>query len=107
MAYKLIDIPILPKGVYYLNATNNNIKIFPVLPRGIKELYLSGNPFTKNITEIRKMVEYIVENKCESDIDDIIDLKAYSAMKIATKTGTIMNPGSKNTLPHELHEVIK
>ena len=104
---KLTHLPKLPQGIYHVDAHNNNIKLFPNLPTGIATLYLSGNPFTKNIKEVRKMVEYVVENECDSDIDDIIDLKTYRAMKIATKTGTIGKPGTNNTLPQELQEVIK
>ena len=90
----------------YFEATNNNLKHFPELPPGIEELYLSGNPFTKNMRQIRKMVEYIFEHNCESDIEDIIDLKTYHSMKLATKKGTI-RVGNKE-LPNELYkELIK
>lgn len=67
---------------------NNNLEHFPDLPPDIGILYLSGNPFTKKPTELRKMVEYINENNCESDIEDIIDLKTYYATKLLTKKET-------------------
>jgi len=41
------------------------------------------------MSEIRKMVEYIIQHNCESDIEDIIDLKTYRSMQLTTKKGTI------------------
>ena len=58
------------------------------------------------MSEIRKMVEYIIQHNCESDIEDIIDLKTYRSMKLATKKGTI-RVGNKE-LPNDLYkEIIK
>ena len=103
---KLTHLPYFPDNVYRIEAMNNNIEYFPDLPPGVRILYLSGNPFTKNLTELRKMVEYIFEHNCESDIEDIIDLKTYLSMKLATKKGTI-RVGNKE-LPNELYkELIK
>lgn len=103
---KLTHLPYFPDNVYHIEATNNNLKHFPDLPPGVGILYLSGNPFTKNLTELRKMVEYIFEHNCESDIEDIIDLKTYRSMKLATKKGTI-RVGNKE-LPNDLYkEIIK
>lgn len=104
---KLTYLPYFPDNVFYrIEAMNNNLKYFPDLPPGVRILYLSGNPFTKNLTELRKMVEYIFEHNCESDIEDIIHLKTYHSMKLVTKKGTI-RVGNKE-LPNELYkELIK
>ena len=98
---KLTHLPYFPDNVHRIEAMNNNIEYFPDLPPGVRILYLSGNPFTKNLTELRKMVEYIFEHNCESDIEDIIDLKTYHSMKLTTKKGTIRV--GKKELPDELY----
>ena len=83
-----------------LDARNNDLKVFPQLPDEIKELYLAGNPFTKNITELTKYINYIKINKCLNDLEDIIDIKSYISSTQLSKTGTIGN------LPTEVSNLI-
>mgnify|MGYP006076925577 FL=1 len=83
-----------------LDARNNDLKVFPQLPDEIKELYLAGNPFTKNITELTKYINYIKINQCINDLEDIIDIKSYISSTQLSKTGTIGN------LPTEVSNLI-
>ena len=83
-----------------LDARNNDLKVFPQLPDKIKELYLAGNPFTKNITELTKYINYIKINQCINDLEDIIDIKSYISSTQLSKTGTIGN------LPNEVSKLI-
>lgn len=77
--------------LFELQAYNNNLKVFPKLPDGIKILYLSGNPFTKKKEELSKYINYVKNNDCINDLDDIIDIKSYSSSILLSKTGTIGN----------------
>lgn len=83
-----------------LDARNNDLKVFPQIPDKIKELYLAGNPFTKNITELTKYINYIKINRCINDLEDIIDIKSYISSTQLSKTGTIGN------LPNEVSNLI-
>ena len=85
----------------YLKASDNKMKKFPNVATGLRELYLSGNPFSKKMTELKRFAKYIRENNCDHDLDTMIDLKSFRALQLASKSGTFRN------IPRELQNYME
>ena len=96
----LTDLPLMPT-VTSLDARDNKMKKFPNVAPGLRELYLSGNPFSKKMTELKRFAKYIRENNCDHDLDTMIDLKSYRALQLASKSGTFRN------IPRELQNYME
>lgn len=96
----LTDLPLMPT-LTSLDARDNKMKKFPNVAPGLRELYLSGNPFSKKMTELKRFAKYIRENNCDHDLDTMIDLKSYRALQLASKSGTFRN------IPRELQNYME
>jgi hypothetical protein len=80
---KLTSLPVLSEDIKRIDATGNELSRFPNVPRGLDALYVSDNPFTKKIKELKKMVDYIRSNpQCSHDLDMIIDLPTHHSLQL-------------------------
>lgn len=80
---KLTSLPLLSEDIKMIDATGNELSHFPNVPHGLDALYVSDNPFTKKIKELKKMVDYIRANpQCSHDLDMIIDLPTHHSLQL-------------------------